>query len=324
MAMTTVTTTVQENQAGRVDVIIQKLCETSRSQVRGLIDYGCVKINGGACKSVATTVDAGDVVSVRYEPTQRYREKKKQWQDRTFDIAYEDDDLIVVDKTSGTLTVPTDHGEGNTLVDRVTNYLSHSRTPREACLVHRLDREVSGLLIFGKHQAIADLLIEQFKQHKPERLYAAIVAGVLPEDTGTFESHLATGKNLDRFVARESRDTELAITHYRVVRRMTDTTLVEVKLETGKRNQIRVQFANAGFPVLGDTRYKKKIAEHPRWIRQRIALHAKSLAFEHPVTGEKMTLESPLPTPFVKFLAGSRNFQRVEGIKEEVNEEDVT
>lgn len=309
MAMTTLTTTVDENSQGRVDVVIGRLCETSRSQVRGLIDYDCVTINGSACKSVATTVTAGDVVAVRYEPTQRYREKKKPWQDRTFDVIYEDDDLIVVDKTAGTLTVPTDHNEGNMLVERVTNYLSHCRSPREACLIHRLDREVSGLLVFGKHQPIANLLIEQFKQRKPERLYAAVVMGLMPQDEGTFESHLGTGKNLDRFVAREareSRDIELAITHYQVVRRLVDTTLVEVRLETGKRNQIRVQFADAGFPVLGDPRYKTKIAAHPRWTLKRIALHAKSLGFIHPVTGETMTLESPLPSSIARFIAGGR------------------
>ncbi len=307
MAMTTVTTTVDEQSQGRVDLVVQRLCETSRSQVRGLIDHDCVTINGGRCKTVATVVESGDVVAVRYEPTQRYREKKKPWDDRTFDVIYEDDDLIVVDKCAGTLTVPTDHDERHTLVERVTNYLSHSRTPRQACLVHRLDREVSGLLVFGKHQAIADLLIEQFKQRKPERLYAAIVVGLVPNDEGTFTAHLGTGKNLDRFVAKESRETELAITHYRVLQRMGDTTLVEVKLETGKRNQIRVQFANAGFPVLGDPRYKKKIAIHPRWMQKRIALHAKTLGLEHPVTGESMTFESPLPSPIQRFIAGSRS-----------------
>ncbi len=100
--------------------------------------------------------------------------------------------------------------------------------------------------------------------------------------------------------------TELAITHYRVLRRMSDTTLVEATLETGKRNQIRVQFADAGHPILGDPRYKTKLAMHPRWIRKRIALHAKSLGFEHPVSGEAMQIESPLPSAIEKFLAGSR------------------
>ncbi len=307
MGMTTRSTTVDAENAGRVDIVVRQLSETSRSQVRGLVDHGCVSINGLPCKSVAASVAEGDVVSIRFDPHQRYREKKKRWDDRTFTIQFEDDHLIVVDKSAGTLTVPTDYEERNTLVDRVSVYLSHSRGQRDAWVVHRLDREVSGLLVFGKHEAIAELLIEQFKQKKPQRIYSAIVAGVLADDEGTFRSHLATGKNLDRYVTRPSRTSEAAITNYRVVKRMSDTTLVEATLETGKRSQLRVQFADAGHPVLGDPRYKTKEATHPRWIRKRIALHARFLGFEHPVTGEAMSFDSPLPSAMEKFIAGSRS-----------------
>jgi len=305
MPITTASVTVDLSQVGRVDMVVQKATGVSRGQVRGLVDHDCVTINGSPCKTIATQVVEGDVVAIRYDPNQRYREKKKHWDDRTFTVLFEDDDLIVVDKSAGVLTVPTSWMETNTLVDRVSLYLSHSKKKREACIVHRLDREVSGLLVFGKSDSVAEALIEQFKQRKPERLYAAIVAGVVTDDEGSFDSHLATGKNLDRYVTRQSKHTELAITHYRVLRRMIDTTLVEARLETGKRNQIRVQFADAGHPVLGDPRYKIKEAKHPRWIRRRIALHARTLGFEHPVTREMVQFESPMPPALEKFLAGS-------------------
>ena len=306
MAMTTLSKTIDGNSAGRVDVVVRQLSESSHSQVRGIVDSGCVSINGAIILSGATTVVVGDLVSIRFDPTQGYREKKKCWDDRTFTVSFEDDHLIVVDKSARTLTVPTDKNEKNTLVDRVSIYLGHSRGKREAWLVHRLDRDVSGLVVFGKQKQVATRLIEQFKQRKPARVYTAIVAGVVSTDKGSFQSHLATGKNLDRYVSRPSPTTELAITHYRVIRRMSDTTLVEVTLETGKRNQIRVQFANAEHPVLGDPRYKTELAMHPRWIRKRIALHAKSLGFEHPISGDAMQIESPLPPAIEKFLAGSR------------------
>lgn len=306
MAMTTLTTTVDADKAGRVDLVVQQLAGSSRSQIRGMVDHGCVTVNGTRCESVATPVVAGDLISVRFDPTQRYHERKKRWEDRTFKVVFEDDDLIVVDKSAGTLTVPTDHNEKNTLVERLSLYLSHSRQKRQAWVVHRLDRDVSGLLVFAKRERICGLLIEQFKQRKPQRIYTALVAGVMVSDEGTFHSHLATGKNLDRFVAPPSQKTEVAVTHYRVLKRMADTTLVEAILETGKRNQIRVQFADAGHPVLGDPRYGKNKAKHPRWIRQRIALHARSLGLQHPASGEAMTFESPLPSAFEKFLAGSR------------------
>jgi 23S rRNA pseudouridine1911/1915/1917 synthase len=271
-----------------------------------MIDRRCVSVNGQPCSDPATQLASGDQVSVSYDPTQRYREKKiKRWDDRTFTIAYEDEHLIVVDKAAGTLTVPTDRGDPNTLVERVSIYLSHSRSEREACLVHRLDREVSGLLIFGKHAAVAQLLIEQFKLQKPRRIYTAIVAGKLHEQEGTLRAHLATGNNLDRYVTKPSKDSEEAITHYRVLQEMGDTTLVEVTLQTGKRNQIRVQFAHALHPVLGDSHYQTERARHARWIRRRIALHATSLTFVHPVTGEEMPVESPLPAAMTKFIKGS-------------------
>jgi len=306
MAMTTLSMTVDADHNGRVDHVVQQLSGSSRSQVRGMVDHGCVSINGTPCDTIAAPVATRDCVSLRFDPTQRYHEKKKRWDDRTFRIAFEDDHLIVVDKSAGTLTVPTDRNETNTLMQRVSVYLSHSRRKRQAWVVHRLDREVSGLLVFGKQKPIADRLIELFKQRKPQRVYTAIVAGLMPSDEGTFDSHLATGKNLDRYVARPSRKTEAAITHYRVLRRMSDTTLVEATLETGKRNQIRVHFADAGHPVLGDPRYKTKQAAHPRWICKRIALHAKSLGFEHPVSGKAMKFESPLPPAIEKFLPTCR------------------
>ncbi len=306
MAMTTLSTTVDADNCGRVDLVVRQLSGTSRSQVRGLVDHGCVSINGAACTTLASLVKVGDLVSIRFDPSQRYREKKKRWDDRTFDVLFEDDHIIVVDKSAGTLTVPTNRGDENTLVDRVSIYLSHSRSSREAWVVHRLDRQVSGLLVFGKHEAVAKRLIEQFKLRKPQRVYAAIVAGVMSSDSGTFESHLATGKNLDVYATRPSAKAERAVTHYRVLKRMSDTTLVEVTLETGKRNQIRVHFADAGHPVLGDPRYGTEQAAHPHWIRKRIALHARSLSFQHPVTGQAVTFESPLPAAFEKFLSKNR------------------
>ncbi|MFK8112534.1 MAG: RluA family pseudouridine synthase [Rubripirellula sp.] len=316
MATTTRSASIDESTAGRVDHMVRAFLETSHSQARGMIEHGCVSVNKVRCEEISRILAVGDEVSVRFDPTQRYREKKKKkWDDRTFTVVLEDDDLIVVDKAAGTLTVPTDHNEPNTLVERVSVYISHSRAPREACLIHRLDRDVSGLLVFGKHEMIAKLLIEQFKQKKPQRVYTAIVAGLVREDSGTFKSELATGKNLDRYSAPASRNTETAITHFRVIKRLSDATHVEVTLETGRRNQIRVHFADAGHPVLGDPRYGKELAEHPRWKRKRIALHAASLGFVHPVSEQPVLVESPLPPALAKFLASDRPQRKEDGAK---------
>lgn len=298
------TLTVAPEQAGRLDHVVRALTQSSWSQARGIIGGGCVTVNGETCDAIDRNLSVGDIIEVNFDQSRRYKEKKKSWDDRTFEVRYEDDHLIVVDKAAGTLTVPTENDDRNTLVERVSVYLSHSRGKREAFVVHRLDREVSGLLVFAKHEPVAKALIDQFRQRKPTRLYAGIVAGSLAQDQGTFRSHLATGKNLDRYSTRPSDQTELAITHYQVQRRMDDATLVEVSLETGKRHQIRLHFAEARHPVLGDPRYKKRLASHPRWFRKRIALHATTLGFVHPVSAAEMRVESPLPAAMRNFLKG--------------------
>lgn len=303
MALTTRSTTIEGDGRCRVDIVVRELSQASHSRVRGMFDHGCVTVNDAPCASGADTVKAGDVVTVSFDPVRRYQAKKKRWDDRTFTIAFEDEHLIVVDKAAGTLTVPTDKRESNTLIDRVSICISHSKRAKEAWVVHRLDRDVSGLLVFGKHKGIADLLIEQFRHRKPERVYTAIVAGVMTSDEGSFRSYLGTARNRDRFVTRESVDGEVAVTHYRVLERLTDTTLVELEMETASRGQIRVQLAHAGFPVLGDPRYKSKQATHPRWVRKRIALHARTLGFDHPLTNKPIKIESTLPSAFQKFLA---------------------
>lgn len=306
MPIQTLTAKVEPQQAGRCDLVVQSLTTLSRSRVRGLFDHGCVHVNGRVCHAIGEPVAEGDLVVVQFDPQQHYKEKKQAWDDRTFALVFEDDHLVVVDKAAGVLTVPTDHGEKNTLVDRVSHYISHSRRKRLACVVHRLDREVSGLLVMAKNDAVGQRLIEQFKERKPQRVYAAIVAGVVEQDAGTIRSHLATRKNLDRISVAEAANTELAITHYNVTRRLGDATLLDVRLETGRRNQIRVHLAEQGHPVLGDPRYGGQASQHPRWIRKRMALHAQTLGFDHPVTGEPLLFESPLPVAMVKFLRGSK------------------
>ncbi len=302
MALKTLSVTIDSENAGRVDKVVRNLSEASHSQVRGMISFGCASVNGKRIDDPATQVSEGDTVSLRFEPTQRYREKKKLWDDRTFTVAFEDDHLIVVDKSAGVLTVPTDSGERSTLVDRVTAYISHSRTSREACVVHRLDRDISGLLVFAKHEPIAKLLIEQFKVTKPERVYAAMVAGPVEHDEGTFRSRMSDSKRIDKYVSRKSQQTENAITHYRVMERLAGATWVEAILETSWRNQLRAHFANAGHPVLGDPRYGKEKSSHRQWVRRRLALHAQSLCFVHPVTGDRVECDAPLPSSFQKFI----------------------
>ncbi|MGB7344571.1 MAG: RluA family pseudouridine synthase [Pirellulaceae bacterium] len=317
MAYKTVAATVDEQSAGRIDLIVRDLTELTRSQVRGIVDHGCVTVNEALCSDAGHQVMPGDIVSVTFDPHRRYKEKKRSWDDRTFEIVFEDDYLIVVNKAAGTLTVPTDNDDANTLMDRVSTYLNHSRRNKVAWVVHRLDRDISGLLVFAKQELISAALIEQFKIRKPRRVYTAIVSGVIADEAGLFNVEPLTTE--DRRSAKpdnkaqkstdndaQSEDAEELTTQCNVLARYRDTTFVEVELNSGKRIHIREALSEAGHPVLGDVRYGDEQATHPRWIRKRIALHARSLSIVHPVTNQPITFDSPLPSAMEKFISGSK------------------
>jgi 23S rRNA pseudouridine1911/1915/1917 synthase len=294
---------VQPAEAGRVDRVVQALTGRSRSQVRGLIDHGCVTVNATACTSDFQPVREGDRVVVTWDPQRRYAEKPKPRSGAPFYVVFEDDSLLVVDKAAHLLTVPTPKRETDTLVHLLQAYVSRGRKGlRRVEVVHRLDREASGLLVFAKDRHTAERLREQFAATKPERDYLAIVAGSLATDQGTFDKWLVTDREtIHRRCAPRPGVGESAVTHYQVTRRLPDATVVRVRLETGRRNQIRVHFADAGHPVLGDPRYGPPKRHHRLWPRARLALHAAALAFTHPVTGKRLRFESRLPAEFRPF-----------------------
>jgi len=278
----------------RIDRLIQELCQLPRGDINALFELGCVRVNGALCMQPFQRLTAGDRIDLRYDPAQRYHSKKKPKAKIGFELLFEDRHLLIVNKPADLLTVPTPRGETDTLLDRVSEYCRRTGS-RRAWPVHRLDRGVSGLLVFAKSAEVAQRIRDQFAMHKPEREYATIVAGRIEEPKGTFESYLATDKALNRFSTDDQSIGQLAITHYEVIRHLKDATLVRVWLETGRRNQIRVHFSEAGHPVLGDPRYSPEIARHPLWKYRRIALHARRLGLEHPETGKPLRFESALP-----------------------------
>ena len=288
---------------GRIDRCVQELAGGSRSHVTGLFDHDCVVLNGRVETNPGCTLSAGDQVHVRFEENRRYspRRRPQQQQHRGFSIVFEDRHVIVVEKSADLLTVPTDGRE----------HVKYEGRGRGAFVVHRLDRGVSGLLMFGKTKEDAKLMQNQFRQRKPERQYDALVSGIIPQDSGEFRSFLATGKNLTRYSTDDEDDGQLAVTHYQVVERLPDTTHVTVQLETGRRNQIRVHFAEAQHPVLGDNRYRSDLWKEIPWAHKRFALHASTLGFTHPMSGAPMRFSSPLPAEITNFMKFSKRLDKV-------------
>ena len=288
---------------GRADRGVQDLVGGSRSHVTGLFDHDCVTINDQTETNPGRSLLAGDRIQVRFEANRRYSPKRRpRQQHRGFSIVHEDAHIIVVEKSAELLTVPTDAGEPHTLQYRVNEHVKHEGKGRGAFIVHRLDRGVSGLLVFAKTKDDAQLLQDQFRQRKPERQYDAVVAGSVIEDNGEFRTHLATNKNLSRFSTGDEDDGELAITHYKVVQRFPGVTHVTVQLETGRRNQIRVHFSEARHPVIGDLRYRSDLWADLPWPFKRLALHASTLGFRHPHSAQTLRFVSPMPREMTEFL----------------------
>lgn len=286
--------------AGRVDRAVQQALGQSRAQVRGLIQHGCVKINATPCSSDFDRAAAGDTVTVTFDRHRNYPEKRRPTANEPFRLLFEDESLLVVDKAAHLLTVPTPAREKDTLVHHLQAHVSRGHKRRGwVVIVHRLDRGVSGVLVFAKTEAAAEALREQFAASKPEREYVALVAGRMQEERGTFDKRLVIDrKTIHRTCATAPGEGERAVTHYVVERRGAGVTRVRVRLDTGRRNQIRVHFADAGHPVLGDPRYGLENVCRVRWLPRRMALHAAVLAFKHPVTGRAMRFESPVPKEF--------------------------
>lgn len=206
-----------------------------------------------------------------------------------FRIVHEDQDIVVVHKDAGLLTVPIPKSRARNLKELLDRYLSKRRG--RALQVHRIDRFTSGLVVFACNPDARERLVAQFREHTPERLYLALVRGIVEADKGTLRHNLELTRDGFRQKVVPRGGTE-AVTHFHVRERLDGVTLVEARLETGLKNQIRVQFQAAGHPLMGDRHYAP--AEKDERFLNRQALHAWRLSFLHPRTGRMVGYESPL------------------------------
>jgi 23S rRNA pseudouridine1911/1915/1917 synthase len=208
-------------------------------------------------------------------------------------IVFEDDSLIVADKPAGLLTMATEREKEKTLYALLRAYLNAKRPPQRLFIVHRLDREASGLLVFAKTIAAKEHLQDQFKDHSAGRKYVAVVEGRVKENDFTIRSYLAENAAYRVYSTPNKKAGSLAVTHIHTTKRNPRTSVLDVRLETGRKHQIRVHLAERGHPIVGDKNYGSR--SNP--IR-RLALHGASLSFKHPLTGELMSFRSPHPGIF--------------------------
>jgi len=202
---------------------------------------------------------------------------------------------VVVDKPAGLLTVATEREKERTLYAWLYERVKRKRPPEKIFVVHRLDREASGLLVFAKTPEAKGFLQKQFSNRTAGRVYKAVVEGRVSSDAETIESYLTENRAHRSYSTSGRGIGKQAITHFRVVKRSPRRTLLEIKLESGRKHQIRVHLAEFGHPITGDKVYGSS-SKNPLG---RLALHAERLVFRHPVTGEQKQFESPAPAAFL-------------------------
>ncbi|MDA8101220.1 MAG: RluA family pseudouridine synthase [Nitrospiraceae bacterium] len=233
-------------------------------------------------------------------------------------IVYEDKDIIVVDKPVGLLAVATEREKAHTVLSYLTEYINNGvgRARKRLFVVHRLDRETSGLLIFAKSEEAMHRLKDDWQQN--EKIYLAVVHGTLQKKSGVITSHLAEDEDFLMYSTEDGSHGKLARTAYKVIRETKRYSLLEIALLTGRKNQIRVHMADCGHPIVGDSWYGYE--EDDR--EPRMALHARSIAFRHPFSGRRLIFTSDIPPLFVK-LVGRIEDQRgaVEGYPGQGSEE---
>ena len=218
---------------------------------------------------------------------------------RGLEILYEDRDLFVVNKAAGVLTTGTRRDEAFTAENVLSDYLRKgcARSNKHVFLVHRLDRETSGVLLFAKSEQAQESLKANWKA--TEKLYLAAVRGHLKEKAGVFSSFLAENEDLYVYSVDDPAQGKLSQTAYAVIKETPSLSLVKIRLLTGRKNQIRVHFSEAGHPVVGDPKY----GTHDPF-RERLCLHAKSIAFDHPHSGKRLFFDTPIPEAFKRLGNG--------------------
>jgi 23S rRNA pseudouridine1911/1915/1917 synthase len=280
----------------RLDVFLaERLSSLSRSRIQRLILQGKVLVDGALKKSHFKLKEGEDVRVEIPEPEKPSLEPE----DIPLQILYEDKDVIVVNKPAGMVVHPGAGNASGTLVNALLFHcgkLSNLGSPSRPGIVHRLDKETSGVMVIAKTDSAYLRLVEQFRKRTVEKRYLALVKGHMPLDTGEIDAPVGRHVRDRQKMAVLTHRGKPAYTTYQVKKRFNDSTLLELKIKTGRTHQIRVHLSYMGYPLLGDAKYGTR-GEYNRQM-----LHAFFLSFSHPETGEPMEFSAPLPEDFFDIL----------------------
>lgn len=287
----------------RIDAFLSENTDFSRTSIQRLIENGDILVNNKKIK-VSYKVQENDEISINEKEPVDISLKA---QDIPVEILYEDNDIIVVNKPKGMVVHPANGNPDGTLVNAIMSICKESLSgiggEIRPGIVHRLDKDTSGALIVAKNDKAHINMSEQIKNHKVEKIYIALVKGIVKENEATINMPIGRSTK-DRKKMAVNKNGKEAITHFKVLERFDKYTLLEVKIETGRTHQIRVHLTEIGYPIVGDTVYSNGKNE---WNVQGQCLHARSLKFNHPITGKEMFIQAPLPEYFEKIISDLRN-----------------
>ena len=291
---------VKDDEVGkRIDSYLSnKDNEISRVAVQRLIKNDKILVNGKSTKA-SYKVQKNDSIKVEEEKPKEISLKP---QDIPVEIIYEDKDIIVVNKPKGMVVHPANGNPDGTLVNSLMSICKDSLSgiggEIRPGIVHRLDKDTSGVIVVAKNDKAHINLSEQIKNHEVEKTYIALVKGVVKANEATIDMPIGRSTK-DRKKMAVTKTGKNAITHFKVIKRFHNYTLLEVKIETGRTHQIRVHLSQIGYPIVGDTTYSNGKNE---WKIKGQCLHAKSLKFKHPITGKEMFLEAKMPEYFEEVI----------------------
>lgn len=269
-----------------LDALAAMYPESSRTTLRQMLQTGRVRVNGEIEKNARRDLEEDDTVDVADKAIHRNLPEG-------LAILHEDNDVIVVLKAHGLLTVATERERDTTAQAYLNVYLGQKKGEERIQVVHRLDRETSGVLIFAKNAYAREQLKEQFAAHTVDRVYIAVIEGQMDPEAGTFASYLRERRDLKMESVNEHPDAKFAVTHYRTIETNGSYSMLEVTLETGRKNQIRTHLSEARHPIIGDRMYGSEINPIGR-----LGLHAQLLGFDHPIARKHMVFTAPVPKAF--------------------------
>lgn len=285
----------ENNIRERIDAFLSiTIPDLSRSYIKTLIDDDKVLVNGSKCK-VSYKLQLGDTIEIQIPPP---KELDIEPQDIKLDIIYEDRDVLVVNKSQGMVVHPAPGVYKDTLVNGLLYHisdLSDINGVMRPGIVHRIDKDTSGLLLVAKTNIAHKSLSKQLKDHSVNRRYLALVEGIITEDNGTIDAPIGRDPNNRKKMKVVERNSKEAVTHFKVLNRFNEYTLIEARLETGRTHQIRVHMSFINHPVVGDITYGHM--KQPLYAKGQL-LHAYTIGFIHPVSNDYLEFQIDLPRYF--------------------------